>query len=113
MHLVCYSGADNQVDGPSNRQFLRQLLTDKSWNDELNEEFQKDYFVQMEDKLSQEYSSKDIQVFPPMNLIFNAFNLTPFTDVRFSASALCICKLILKFYVFSHNFFLKLIMLFQ
>ena len=39
-----------------------------------------DYFKELEKKLIADYKNK--QIFPPRELIFNAFNLTPFNKVR-------------------------------
>ena len=51
-----------------------------SWKEQLQEEFEKDYFVKLTDFVRQEYSNKT--VFPPAKLIFNAFEHTPFSRVK-------------------------------
>lgn len=51
-----------------------------SWHKHLNEEFSKDYFVKLTDFVRNEYLSK--QIFPPAKLIFNAFEHTPFDEVK-------------------------------
>ncbi len=53
---------------------------DSSWKDILLEEFNKPYFHELKNFLIAEKSSKT--VFPPGNLIFNAFNITPFNNVK-------------------------------
>lgn len=53
---------------------------DESWKNQLQEEFEKDYFKRLTDFVKEEYRSK--QIFPPAKLIFNAFDHTPFDKVR-------------------------------
>lgn len=50
------------------------------WKDKLRDEFEKEYFVTLTDFVRKEYTST--RVFPPGNLIFNAFNLCPFDRVK-------------------------------
>ncbi len=52
----------------------------KSWKALLLDEFQKDYFVRLKQFLVDE-KSKHV-VYPPSNLIFSAFNFTPFDEVK-------------------------------
>ena len=61
---------------------LKDYLTDAKWKKVLEEEFTKPYFVEIENKLAQEYKAGK-EVFPPKELIFNAFNLTPLDKVLF------------------------------
>ncbi len=51
-----------------------------TWKEILREEFTKDYFVKLSEFVKQEYSKNT--VYPPGALIFNAFNLCPFTEVK-------------------------------
>ena len=51
-----------------------------SWKKQLNEEFDKEYFIQLTDFVRKEYSTK--QIFPSANNIFNAFDLCPFDQVK-------------------------------
>lgn len=51
-----------------------------SWKEKLRDEFEKEYFVTLTDFVRKEYTST--RVFPPANLIFNAFNLCPFDRVK-------------------------------
>lgn len=52
----------------------------KSWKQLLNDEFNKDYFEQLNTFLDLEY--KNESVFPPRQRVFEAFNLCPFEDVK-------------------------------
>jgi uracil-DNA glycosylase len=53
---------------------------DPSWTSRLNDEFEKEYFIRLTEFVKQEYSTKTI--YPPGSLIFNAFNLCPFQNVK-------------------------------
>jgi uracil-DNA glycosylase len=53
---------------------------EESWLHVLAEEFKKDYFLKLKDFLTLEKTQ--YRIFPPGNLIFNAFNLTPFDEVK-------------------------------
>lgn len=53
---------------------------DASWKEQLQEEFEKDYFVKLTQFVKSEYSAK--KIFPPAKLIFNAFDHTPFDKVK-------------------------------
>ena len=52
-----------------------------SWLSHLQEEFQKDYMITLKSRL-QELKKNKIIFYPRGNLIFNAFNLTPFNKVK-------------------------------
>ncbi len=52
-----------------------------SWKVELDEEFNSPYFFELKQFLTKEKEEKQ-RIFPPGSLIFNAFNCTPFTDVK-------------------------------
>jgi uracil-DNA glycosylase len=52
----------------------------ESWRDILADEFHSDYFTQLKKFLVAE--KKSFIVYPPGNLIFSAFNLTPFEKVK-------------------------------
>lgn len=52
-----------------------------SWKSVMKEEFSKDYFFKIKDFLLEEKKQNHV-VYPPGNLIFNAFNLTPFDKVE-------------------------------
>lgn len=51
-----------------------------SWKEALQSEFEKDYFVKLTEFVRGEYKSKP--VYPPGNLIFNAFDHCPFDKVK-------------------------------
>ncbi|MBP1616921.1 MAG: ung2 [Bacteroidetes bacterium] len=51
-----------------------------TWKERLETEFEKDYFVKLTEFVRQEYHTKT--VFPPARLIFNAFEHTPFDNVK-------------------------------
>lgn len=57
-----------------------QVKIEPSWKERLQEEFDKPYFENLITFVKQEYRS--YRVFPPGNLIFNAFNLCPFDKVK-------------------------------
>lgn len=51
-----------------------------SWKEQLQQEFEKAYFQKLTEFVRNEY--RQHLVFPPGNLIFNAFNLCPFQEVK-------------------------------
>ena len=53
---------------------------DKNWLDIINKESKKEYFKKLERFLVKEREDKTI--LPPFNLVYNAFELTKFTDVK-------------------------------
>lgn len=59
---------------------LENVKIEKSWKEALKEEFLSPYFENLKKNLI--ISKKHSTVFPPSNLIFNAFNLTPFDKVK-------------------------------
>ena len=58
---------------------LRNEL-EKSWENKMKKEFEKDYFSILNKFLKQEYKKQTI--FPEKKLIFNALNSTPFNKVK-------------------------------
>ena len=50
------------------------------WDILLKDEFNKDYFKNLEEFVLNEYNTKTI--YPPFGDIFNAFKLTPFSEVK-------------------------------
>lgn len=50
------------------------------WLEALKDEFKKDYYKQLFEKVNEEYRTR--LIFPPTNDIFNAFHLTPLKDVK-------------------------------
>src|SRR5664279_6077721 len=53
---------------------------ESEWKSKLQEEFEKEYFVRLAEFVKEEYRMKTI--YPPGSLIFNAFNLCPFQNVK-------------------------------
>ncbi|MDR1004736.1 MAG: uracil-DNA glycosylase [Prevotellaceae bacterium] len=53
---------------------------EESWKEQLQGEFEKDYFGQLVNFVHAEY--RQYTVYPPGKLIFNAFNLCPFDKVK-------------------------------
>lgn len=53
---------------------------EQSWKEHLKEEFEKPYFHQLTESVRREY--KERACYPPGKLIFNAFNLCPFDQVK-------------------------------
>ena len=53
---------------------------ENSWKERLADEFEKPYFRELTDFVRQEYKTQ--VCYPPGNLIFNAFNLCPFDQVK-------------------------------
>lgn len=51
-----------------------------SWGRQLQTEFDKPYFRELTDRVRQEYQT--VACYPPARLIFNAFNLCPFDQVK-------------------------------
>ncbi|MDO4975264.1 MAG: uracil-DNA glycosylase [Alphaproteobacteria bacterium] len=56
----------------------KKILND--WNELLNEEFNKEYYVQLRSFLVSEYKNKII--FPPKEDVFKAFEFTAYLDVK-------------------------------
>lgn len=59
---------------------LENVKIEKSWKEILKDEFLKPYFLDIKKNLL--IAKKQHIVYPPSNLIFNAFNLTPFNKVK-------------------------------
>ncbi len=53
-----------------------------SWSNKLSKEFTKDYFYSLNEKVEGFYNSTQNRIFPSQNLIFNAFNLCHFENVK-------------------------------
>jgi uracil-DNA glycosylase len=52
----------------------------ESWRSKLHDEFEKEYFIKLAGFVKEEY--KNNITYPPGGLIFNAFNLCPFQNVK-------------------------------
>ncbi|VDM41677.1 unnamed protein product [Toxocara canis] len=61
--------------------YLKGLITDSGWRTALDFELRKDYMHKIVLFLESE-REKGVKVFPPRELIFNAFNLTPLSQIR-------------------------------
>lgn len=59
---------------------LEDVKIEPSWKEALKDEFLSPYFLQIKQNLLKAKQEKI--VFPPSNLIFNAFNLTPFDKLK-------------------------------
>ncbi|ANE35185.1 uracil-DNA glycosylase, family 1 [Campylobacter iguaniorum] len=59
---------------------LAKVQIDPSWKEVLKDEFLSPYFLDIKSNLIN--ALKSSTVYPPNNLIFNAFNLTPFDKVK-------------------------------
>jgi uracil-DNA glycosylase len=59
---------------------ITSTLTDPSWRALLEPEFSKPYFKKLEKFVEKQYLTKE--VFPPRDLIFNAFNLCPLNKIK-------------------------------
>ena len=59
---------------------VRKPDIEEQWYNALKDEFEASYFADIKSFLIEE--KKQHIVFPPSSLIFNAFNLTPFDDVK-------------------------------
>ena len=57
-----------------------EVKIEQSWNERLQNEFDKPYFEQLTQFVRSEYQTQTI--YPPAGLIFNAFNLCPFSKVK-------------------------------
>lgn len=57
-----------------------KVKIEKSWEKVLQTEFDKPYFKDLTDFVRSEYATATI--YPPASLIFNAFNLCPFSKVK-------------------------------
>ncbi len=51
------------------------------WQEFINEEFKKDYYKKLESNINQSIAN-GVEVYPPKELTFLAFELTPFEDVK-------------------------------
>lgn len=60
---------------------LDKIKIDPSWKGVLKDEFLSPYFLEIKKKLLSEIKNKKI-IYPPLKFIFNAFNLTPFDEVK-------------------------------
>ncbi len=57
-----------------------EVKIEPSWKLHLKNEFEKEYFQKLVSFVKNEYQNK--RIYPPGNLIFNAFDLCPFDEVK-------------------------------
>lgn len=60
---------------------ITDVKIEESWKEALKDEFQQPYFAAIKQALLDERKAGNV-VYPPGSLIFNAFNTTPFNDVK-------------------------------
>ena len=60
---------------------IPDLLIEPGWKEKLKDEFAAPYFKALEASLLDEFEKNE--VFPPKELIFNAFHVTPFDKVAY------------------------------
>lgn len=60
---------------------LENVKIEESWKEVLKGEFLSPYFLELKEKLVC-LKNNGVTIYPPGNLIFNAFNLTPFDKVK-------------------------------
>lgn len=59
---------------------IKKPEIEESWYELLHHEFQSEYFLKLKQFLIEE--KKQYNIYPPGNLIFNAYNLTPIDNVK-------------------------------
>ena len=57
-----------------------EIFIEKEWKNKLKQEFYDPYFTNLIDYLKAEFNSHTI--YPPINLVFNAFNKCPFSSTK-------------------------------
>ena len=57
-----------------------QGMIGNDWDYVLREEYEKDYFLKIKERVRREYDSK--MIFPPANRVSYAFRMTPYKDTR-------------------------------
>lgn len=58
------------------------FVLETSWQKVLKEELEKPYITELADFIKKEYETFPDEVFPPKDLIFNAFSQTPFKNAQ-------------------------------
>ena len=61
---------------------MPEIKIEKTWKTALSEEFEKDYFKQLSAEVRADFLLKEPPIYPPAPLVFNAFNLTPLSEVK-------------------------------
>jgi len=57
-----------------------EVKIEEAWKTRLQDEFTKDYFIKLAEFVRNEYRQQTI--YPPGSMIFNAFNLCPFDNIK-------------------------------
>ncbi|EAJ1968451.1 uracil-DNA glycosylase [Campylobacter coli] len=60
---------------------IEDIKINNDWKEFLKEEFSKSYFLEIKKRYIQALNNKAI-IYPPSNLTFNAFNLTPLSELK-------------------------------
>lgn len=55
---------------------------EKGWKNQLSQEFEKPYFINLTDKVRRDYADPTIKVYPPGREIFAAFDASPFEETK-------------------------------
>lgn len=55
---------------------------EEGWKQHLKDEFDKDYFKQLTDRVRQDYANPAVRVYPPGKEIFAAFDASPFDSTK-------------------------------
>ena len=58
------------------------LIVEPSWQHQLQEELQEPYIADLAAFIEKEYAIAPVPIYPPKELIFNAFYQTPFDQVK-------------------------------
>lgn len=61
---------------------MSDVRIEPSWKAALADEFEKPYFNWLTDFIRKEYADPSLRVYPPASKIFEAFNTTPFDEVK-------------------------------
>ena len=61
---------------------MTDVKIEYSWKEALADEFDKEYFKELSEKIRADFLLNKPPVYPPASLVFNAFNLTPLGEVR-------------------------------
>ncbi len=59
-----------------------EVKIEPSWKSALATEFSKEYFTRLSSEVKADYLLNEPPIYPPASLVFNAFNLCPFSCVK-------------------------------
>ena len=80
-HLIIFGPRSATAAGNTQNRYRMDVKIEESWKQVLKEEFDKPYFANIVQHLKTERSQGKI-IYPPGSLIFNAFETTPFKNVK-------------------------------